>query len=233
MKFVFNPKFVDSDRVLPAKEKITKLEKDLDDVLVVSGWDWAFLHYIKEHSEYNKFLPIWVGTRNFLMNLDKTLEFDSFDDFEEVKMKLLKVKITTSVWEYEDSAFNDVYLNTTLWRMWDLNVSWDDIPMREVYWDWIIICTAQWSTWYNKNAGWVVLPLWADVIWITDINSIDWKSYVVNNQKITVTPFKWNFTGFVDSRKYENIEKVEILGYDKEISVYYLKKNNFEKNRYL
>lgn len=232
MKFVYNPKFIDISKLELAKEKIECIKDKLENTTVVCWGDGAFLHYVREENDCDAFFPIWLWTRNFLMNSLESLDFSCISDIEEVEMNLLKVKVTTSSWFFEDEAFNDVYLNVTQWRMGYLNLIWENIPTREVKGDWIIVCTPQGSTWYNVNAWGVILPLGHNIIWITDINSTDKKSVVVDSQKIEINPFRWNFTCFVDSRKYENAEKVEILGYSRKIKVLYLKNNNFEKSRY-
>jgi len=234
MKFVYNSKFTDTDKIEKAKDIVSRFWSDFDDFIAIWWWDWAFLHHLNLESEALYFFPIWLWTRNFLMNPLSEISTFCFSDFEEIKMSLLEVRLFDKSWNvFHDFAFNDVYMNVEPWRMGSLTVSWCFFPERDVNWDWIIICTPQWSTWYNRNAWWVTLPLWYNVIWITENNSMNKSSMVVWDQNIHITPKRWNFICFIDSRKYENIDRVDILWYKKEITVLYLKSLNFAKNRYL
>lgn len=213
--------------------KIVK-EAEKSDIVVPIWWDATLLYSIFYYKNlWKPFFPIAWGTRNFLLN--NMVNFDElYWDIQEFELWFIKWTAEFIDWTKQDfEAFNDIYLNAKIWWVWYLKISWEKYIEREVVWDWIIASTTQWSTWYNKNAWWVILPLIKNIFSLTDINSTKNISHIIESQKIEIEALRWDFKVSFDMKTFEKIvKKVTLDKSDNIARILFLKTKEFEKFRY-
>lgn len=218
-----------------SKDFIVEKDAEKADIIVPIWWDATILYSIFFYKNLEKpFFPIAWWTKNFLLN--KVRENDElFWEIESFKFWFISCKATFKDWTTQVfEAFNDIYLNAKIWWIWYLEIKWENYPKREVIWDGIIVSTPQWSTWYNKNAWWVILPLERDLLSITDINSTKKISHIISVQELEIDLKRWDFKLSFDMKTFDKIvEKLNIDKSKKEVEILFLKNKNFEKFRYI
>jgi len=203
------------------------------DVILCVWWDGNFFKATAKFYNLDKYiLPLWTGTKNFLLNtIDNLDELDS--EFKLLEFPLIKWEVEFNSWETKNyTAFNDFYLNADYGKMWNLTIRWETYPEREISGDWVIIATPAGSTGYNINAGWVVLPL-LDNIWsVTDINSRDNLSHVIETQDLEIIVNRRGFVGHFDNNQISEFKKVKLTSSSHRIKMLYKLNNDFENLRY-
>ena len=150
IKYEQNPKlrdFLDDDE---SESFFSKLDKD---TIVVLGWDWSMLEAVHSYnSEWKTFLWINFWNKWFLMN-DKSI-LDKDTNFSKLTYPLLECE----VWWTKELVLNEIDISSCFWRMVDLNISLKDNHSIDLMWDWLIISTPIWSSWYNLSLWWPITP---------------------------------------------------------------------------
>jgi len=125
---------------------------------MVLGWDWTILRAIRKHyKKQQAFLPINFWTKWFLLNDKDYIDWES--EFISRDYPLIKTKVEKENWKkIEDIAFNEIVIKDINWKMVDLNIEIKDKNSLNLQWDWILISTPAWSTWYNSSLYWPILP---------------------------------------------------------------------------
>ena len=123
------------------------------DIIVVLWWDWTMLEAIANYIWEDKIF-LWLNFWNkwFLMNDLSILEKDL--DLKKLEYPLLEC----SVWWQEKVALNEIDISSCFWRMVDLNISLNQNYSIDLVWDWLIISTPIWSSWYNLSLWWPIIP---------------------------------------------------------------------------
>ena len=129
-----------------------------EEFYLVIWWDWTMLRAIQSTYQHSKpYLGINFWTKGFLLN-DKKYICSKPQKFKSIRYPFLSVKVDTWSWILEHIAFNEAQVKTAWWHLIDLNLQiWDYTKIR-LKWDWILVVTPAWSTWYNVSAGGPVLP---------------------------------------------------------------------------
>ncbi|MCT4617076.1 MAG: hypothetical protein N4A38_02595 [Candidatus Gracilibacteria bacterium] len=203
------------------------------DIIISIGGDGNFFKAVHTFYDKNKFIfPLGTGTKNFLLNKIDSLE-ELSGEFKMIEFPLIKGKVYFNSGEEKNYiAFNDFYMNADYGKMGILSIVGENYPKREIAGDGIIISTPAGSTGYNINSGGVVMPL-LDNIWsVTDINSRDKISHIIEVQKLEITALKRGFTGHFDNNKITDFNKVILDKSSHSIKVLYLEDNDFENIRY-
>lgn len=126
-------------------------------IIMVLWWDGTMLRAIKEH--YKKQLPfLWINFWNkwFLMNSKEILTQKI--KFIERYYPLLEVEV--KVWNIlkKSIAFNEIDIRAWNGKMISLDIFLSKKQTINIEWDWIIVCTPAWSTWYNNSLSWPIIP---------------------------------------------------------------------------
>ncbi len=133
-----------------------------EDIILVLGWDWTMLSAIKEFYKENKaFLWINFWHKWFLLN---SLEFIK-KDFNYVKRTYPLLSVKTE--NQKEIAMNEVDIRAWEGKMISLEISLSKKQKLDIEWDWIIISTPAWSTWYNSSLWWPIIPHTLDTFVIT------------------------------------------------------------------
>jgi NAD+ kinase len=208
-------------------------EVETADIILCVWGDWNFFKAVHEFYKLDKYiLPLWTGTKNFLLNTIDNLD-ELNKEFKVLNFPLIEGEVEFNSWEVKTySAFNDFYLNADYGKMWNLTIKWETYPEREISGDGVIISTPAGSTGYNINAGWVVLPL-LDNIWsVTDINSRDSLSHIIETQSLEIIINRRGFVGHFDNNQVSNFKKVKLTSSSHKIKILYTLDNDFENVRY-
>lgn len=123
------------------------------DIILVLWWDGTMLEVISNFSDENKAF-LWINFWNkwFLMN-DKDI-LNKKNDFKKLSYPLLECL----VWRDSKTLLNEIDISSCFWRMANLDISINDDYSLDLLWDWLIISTPIWSTWYNVSLGWPIIP---------------------------------------------------------------------------
>jgi NAD kinase len=142
---------------LKSEEIKSILENIKEDVIMVLGWDWTILRAIRKHYKEKKvFLPINFWTKWFLLNDKKYIWNNNEFITNEYPLIDCEVKVQDKI--YQNIAFNEVIIKETECQMLDLNISINDKHFLDLQWDWLIVSTPAWSTWYNSSLHGPILP---------------------------------------------------------------------------
>lgn len=147
------------------EKKYLDIFKKMDfKVIMALGWDWTMLSAIKDlkHLEM-PFLWINFWTKWFLLN---DLWFINSKDFVEKKYPLLEFNLKTNQSTNTFYSFNEFDIRAWNWRVITLEISLNNKNIL-ISWDWIIVSTPAWSTWYNNSLGWPIIPHNIDAFVIT------------------------------------------------------------------
>lgn len=126
-------------------------------IVVVLGWDGTMLRAIKEH--YKKgfpFLGINFWHKWFLLNSKDIIKPNLL--YVERKYPLIEVEIKNSWVTKNAIAVNEIDIRAGNWKMISLDISLSKRQAINIEWDWIIVSTPAWSTWYNSSLGWPIIP---------------------------------------------------------------------------
>jgi NAD+ kinase len=125
---------------------------------LVLWWDGTMLRAIQNTFKDDKpYLGINFWSKGFLLN-ERWFAKDNGNTFRMVRYPMLSVEVDTGNGKLVHTAFNEVQIKTAWGHMTDLNLMiWEHSKIR-LKWDWLIIVTPAWSTWYNISAWWPVLP---------------------------------------------------------------------------
>lgn len=152
-KYNENPKlkeFIDNKNY----EKIT--EKLTSKTILVLWWDWTMLWAVKEFLDLNyPFLWFNFWTKWFLLN---DINFCSSLWFVEKVYPVLENTLTVQSKKETFYSFNEVDIRAWNWRVITLEISLKSKKSINISWDWILVSTPVWSTWYNNSLGWPVIP---------------------------------------------------------------------------
>lgn len=165
------------------------LEWIKQDIIMILGWDGTMLRAIRKHYKKQKaFLPINFWTKWFLLNdidyISKKSEYISRE------YPLINTKVKTSNKKYKNIAFNEVVIKETDCKMIELNISVNNNQFLNLQWDWILISSPAWSTWYNSSLHWPILPHKSNSFVLTP--KAAWKpkrqapTVLENNKKINI-----------------------------------------------
>lgn len=144
-------------------EKLSSFLKKLNkDTIVILWWDWTFLEVIKTNYKENKsFLWINFWTKWFLLNEKSILDKDV--EFTNTKYSLLECIVNNK----KTICFNEFDIKASLWKMLWVDIIVDENNKLNILWDWLIISTPAWSTWYNASLSGPILPHDLNVFIIT------------------------------------------------------------------
>ena len=208
------------------------------DVIVPVWWDGTLLYAIKQYWHlWKPFYPIASGTKNFIPAQFNHPYQLLTEEKEVLTFNLLEASFYSKSGESisQEFALNDVYLEVEQGTVWTLTIKWDEYPKRIVRWNGLILSTPIWSTAYNKNAWWNILPLENNVLSITDIASEKGISDVVNADQTFVIKKglrSWKFAAYADGTRIDDVHRVIIKNSKKQVEVILPKDNCFRKNRY-
>lgn len=126
-------------------------------IIIVLGWDGTMLRAIKENYEKNlPFLWINFGHKWFLLNSKDLINPNM--GFVEREYPLLEIELETN-WKIKKAiAVNEIDIRSWDWKMISLDISLSKKQAINIEWDWIIVSTPAWSTWYNSSLGWPIIP---------------------------------------------------------------------------
>lgn len=143
--FIKNTKFIES-----------MLEKINSQIYIILWWDWTMLRAINSTAE-DKIPYLWINfwTKWFLLNDKNYLWGDSFIS---KKYPLLDINVKTEKAEFFDRAFNEAQIKAGWGTMIDLDLKIGENSGINLRWDWLLIVTPAWSTWYNLSASGPILP---------------------------------------------------------------------------
>lgn len=135
--------------------------KDRFECIVVLGWDGTMLHSIQEFCHLD--LPfLWINfwTKWFLLNDRNYISANS--EFIKKEYPMLdcsvKIKWIENDVVYKKSAFNDIQVKAASWRAVNIGIKIWWHSSVNIIWDWILVSTPAWSTWYNSSAHGPILP---------------------------------------------------------------------------
>ncbi len=142
---------------LESDELKTIIKSFSDKTIVVLWWDWTMLRAIKEYNDKN--LPfLWINFWHkwFLLNSRESItpEFN----YVERKYPLLEVEVWVNWHKRTEIAMNEIDIRAGAWKMIWLNISLSKRQKINIEWDWIIVTTPAWSTWYNRSLQWPIIP---------------------------------------------------------------------------
>lgn len=143
--------FLESDKL---KQILLEIQEK---VILVLGWDWTMLRSIIEN--YKKQLPfLWLNfwSKWFLLN-DRNYVYPRFQYLKR-KYPLIEVEIKWENFKSNQVAMNEIDIRSNTWRIISLDLSLKDNQSLTLEWDWLIICTPAWSTWYNSSLWWSIIP---------------------------------------------------------------------------
>lgn len=144
------------------KRYIQILDNLKEDVILVLGWDGTMLRAIKEfYKEDKAFLWINFWCKWFLLNSKEFIKKDF--DFVKRTYPLLSLKVG----DKKEIAMNEIDIRAWEGKMISLEVILSKKQKLEIEWDWIIISTPAWSTWYNSSLWWPIVPHTLDTFLIT------------------------------------------------------------------
>lgn len=134
--------------------------------IIVLGWDGTMLKAIKQN--YKLQLPfLWINYWNkwFLLNDKNYIKISS--KYKKIKYPIIEVKSLIKWEEFNDIFVNEINVNAWWWKMIELDISISSNKHINIKWDWIVISTPIWSTWYNSSLKWPILPHNLEVLVIT------------------------------------------------------------------
>lgn len=124
--------------------------------IIVIGWDWTMLKAIEKN--YKLELPfLWInyGTKGYLLNDKDYIKQTS--EYQKVSYPIMETEILFKWESYNDIFVNEININAWGWKIIDLNVFLSNKQNLNIKWDWIVISTALWSTWYNFSLIWPIV----------------------------------------------------------------------------
>lgn len=136
------------------KEIINSFEEK---IIVVLGWDWTMLRAIKEN--YDKKMPfLWINFWHkwFLLNGRDYIKPNL--SYIERKYPLLEIELQSEWMVKKAVAVNEIDIRSWNGKMVSLDISLSRNQIINIEWDWIVITTPSWSTWYNSSLGWPIIP---------------------------------------------------------------------------
>lgn len=192
------------------KDFCDNLEKES---IIVLGWDWTMLKAVKD--SYKKWLPfIWINFWNkwFLLN-DKDF-ITKKSKFVEKTYSIMECEIESEDKKYKDIFINEANITASLWKMLDLDIKLWDKNRFNLKWDWVIISSSLWSTWYNSSLWWAIISHNLDALSITPKAPWEprWKNPIVVDIETEVSienksRYQW-IEIYTDSRRlYESDDK--------------------------
>ncbi len=126
-------------------------------IVVVLWWDGTMLRAIREHYAKNlPFLGINFWHKWFLLNSKESI-YAGFE-FLERKYPLLEVEVWINWDKKSEVAMNEIDIRAWAWKMVWLDISLSRRQKVNLEWDWVIISTPAWSTWYNRSLQWPIIP---------------------------------------------------------------------------
>jgi len=214
-------------------EKICKSLKEK--TIIVLGGDWAILKSVKEN--YKLDLPfLWINFWNkwFLLN-DKSFITPN-SKYEKVSYDIMNCSVID--WEniFNDIFINEVNITSGAGQMLYLDISLKWKQKISIQWDWVLISTPAWSTWYNASLGWPMLPHNMDALILTF--KAPWKPkwqapIVLNDDEDLLIENSGRFSEmeiYVDSRLlYKTSNKADIKIKKSDIKLTLLIDKNYKK----
>ncbi len=137
-----------------------------DPVIFVLWWDWTMIKSIHKH--YKLWFPfLWVNFWNKWFILNDKKYITSKSQFDIVNYNLMQCIVKTWDWKHTWIFFNEA--NITSWNGWmlDLDIKLLNNQKLSILWDWVIVSTTLWSTWYNSSLWWPILPHNIDALVLT------------------------------------------------------------------
>ena len=126
-------------------------------IIIVLGWDGTMLRAVKEN--YDKNMPfLWINFWHkwFLLN-DKNHIKPNLSYIER-KYPLLEIELQSEWIIKKAVAINEIDIRSGNWKMISLDISLSKSQSIIIDWDWIVVTTPAWSTWYNSSLGWPIIP---------------------------------------------------------------------------
>lgn len=180
-------------------------------VIVVLWWDWTMLRAIKEH--YNLNIPfLWINFWHkwFLLNSKDVI----YKNMSYIQRKYPILEIDVKIWWVvkKSIAVNEIDIRAWNWKMISLDISLLWKQSINIEWDWIIVSTPAWSTWYNSSLWWPIIPHTLNAFVITP--KAPWKpkwqsSVLINNTEVIHITNVWRrvFTEiYCDWKEFLNIQ---------------------------
>lgn len=138
-----------------SSEKLLEILEIFDyNIIIVLWWDWTMLRAIRKH--YLKNIPfLWINFWNkwFLLN---ALKYFS-KEFIYRNYPLLEISVNINWIQKKEIAINEIDI-TSRWKMIWLDICLKNNQKLNLLWDWVVICTPAWSTWYNSSLWWPIIP---------------------------------------------------------------------------
>ena len=134
--------------------------------IIVLGWDGTMLKSVKQN--YKLWFPfLWINYWNkwFLLNNKENIKINS--KYNKINYPIIEVKSSVKWKTFGDIFINEININAGWWKIIDLDISISNNKKINIKWDWIIISTPIWSTWYNSSLKWPIIPHNLEVLVIT------------------------------------------------------------------
>lgn len=190
-KFKYENNDKDIFEFLDDKDKISIIfEQIIWKVYMVLWWDGTILNTVNETWRENiHYLPINFWTKWFLLNSKESVWNTNW--FTVKNFPLLDIIIKRDGQKIlRNKAFNEVQIKAWWWKMIETNVIIWEHSSINLKWDWLLIVTPAWSTWYNLSANWPVLPHDSNSFIMTPLLTFEpkWARPVVfpNSKKVIV-----------------------------------------------
>jgi len=128
-----------------------------EDTILVLWWDWTMLKAIKKYYDENKqFLWINFWRKWFLLNPKEYIK--KWFSYVTRTYPLLEIETNLNWNTKKEIAVNEIDIRAGEWKMISLSICLSEKQNINIEWDWLIISTPAWSTWYNSSLGWPVIP---------------------------------------------------------------------------
>lgn len=135
-------------------------------VNLVLWWDWTMLSALNCFFSNN--LPfLWINfwTKGFLLN-DNIYDNITYSIFQ---YPIFEMNIQDKTFY----SFNEFDIRSSDWKILTLDISINNCTSISISWDWVIISSPLWSTWYNSSLGWPIIPHDLDAFVVT--SKAPWK----------------------------------------------------------